>query len=58
MASKKKNQVDLNAEIEYLIKKAGLSVNSTGNSISNRYNSTTKWSATNHVKIAMQNERP
>jgi hypothetical protein len=58
MASKKKNHVDLTAEVENILKKAGQSVNSAGNSISNRYNSTTKWSATNHVKIVMGSERP
>ena len=58
MASKKKNQAELNAEIDKMVRNAGQSVNSTGNSLSNKYNSTSKYPGQNHVKITMGVERP
>ena len=58
MASKKKNQAELNNEIELLMRKAGQSVNSTGNSINNRYASNSKRGAQSHVKIALGSDRP
>jgi hypothetical protein len=53
MASKKKNQVEINAEMELQIRKAGQSVNSTGNSVNQRYASSTKRGTQSHVKITV-----